>query len=64
MWERVVLQAPGPASPGTSQVHKHRLYLVEEKRIGNVNQQVKDSEAVGGRAKFTCHPSQDPSCSP
>ena len=64
MWERVVLQAPGPASLGTSQVHKHRLYLVEEKRIGNVNQQVKDSEAVGGRAKFTCHPSQDPSCSP
>ena len=43
MWERVVLQALGPASLGTSQVHKHRLYLVEEKRIRNVSQQVKDS---------------------
>ena len=64
MWERVVLQAPGPALLGTSQVHKHRLYLVEEKRIGNVSQQVRDSEAVGGRTTSTCHPSQDPSGSP
>ena len=49
--------------PGYVTGAARRLYLVEEKRVGNVSQQVKDSEAVGGRTKSTCHPSQDPSYS-
>ena len=53
----------GAYIPGDVTGAARRLYLVEEKRVGNVSQQVKDSEAVGGRTKSTCHPSQDPSYS-